>query len=314
MTSRRSFTTLLAFVLGAAALAAAAPQAPPGDWPQWQGPDRTGLSKEVGLLQQWPSSGPPLVWSVSNLGTGYGSVAIKGDRIFVQSSNGKQSIVASLNRADGKGVWSKALGPAGSNDRGSGPRATPTTDGDRIYVLTESGDLWCLKAADGAAVWQRNILKDFNGRNIQWLLSESPLVDGNMVIVTPGGRNAGIVALDKMSGATIWTAKELSDEAGYASVIAADVQGVRTLMTITGNAAVGVRAVGWQADVAVHPRRQRHRQHHDADLSRQQGVLHVGVRHRRRAARVDRGGRRGEGEGNLFHRASSRIITAASSS
>ena len=170
--THRSITNLLAFLLGAATLTASPQQDAAGDWPQWQGPERTGLSKEVGLLQQWPPSGPPLVWSASNLGAGYGSVAIKGDRIFVQSSNGKQSIVASLNRADGKGIWSKALGPAGSNDRGSGPRATPTTDGDRLYVLTESGDLWCLKAADGAAVWQRNILKDFNGRNIQWLLSE----------------------------------------------------------------------------------------------------------------------------------------------
>ena len=115
--------------------------------------------------------------------------------------------IYSLNRADGKGVWSKALGPAGSNDRGSGPRSTPTIDGDRVYVLTENGDLACLKAQDGTAVWQRNILKDFGGRNINWLLSESPLVDGNHVIVTPGGSSAGMVALDKMTGKTVWVAR-----------------------------------------------------------------------------------------------------------
>ena len=95
------------------------------DWPQWLGPDRTGVSKEVGLLKQWPSSGPPLTWSASGVGAGYGSLAIKGDRIFVQGSSGGRSIVFSLNRADGKNVWSKALGPAGTNDRGSGPRGTP---------------------------------------------------------------------------------------------------------------------------------------------------------------------------------------------
>lgn len=239
-TSRRSaMTLLLALMLSTLATG----QSSAGlDWPQWQGPDRTGLSKETGLMKQWPPSGPPLVWSTATLGAGYGSIAIKGERIFVQGSDGRQSIVYSLNRADGKGVWSKALGPALTNDQGPGPRGTPTVDDERVYVLTENGDLACLNAADGTAVWQRNILKEFGARNIPWLISESPLVDGSQVIVTPGGPNAGMVALDKMSGKTVWTSKELSDEAGYASPVVADVQGVRTVMTLTARAGVGVRA------------------------------------------------------------------------
>jgi outer membrane protein assembly factor BamB len=212
------------------------------DWPQLRGPDRTGVSTESGLLPQWPPSGPRVLWTASNLGAGYGSVAISADRIFVQGTRGGQSIVVTLNRADGKELWSKALGPAGDNDRGPGPRGTPTVDGDRIYILTENGELACLLAKDGTWVWQRNILKEFGGRNIPWLISESPLVDGPQLIVTPGGRNAGMVALDKMSGKTLWTSKELSDQAGYASPIVADVQGVRTLMTLTSEAGVGVRA------------------------------------------------------------------------
>ena len=215
--------------------------APSADWPQWQGPDRTGLSKETGLLREWPASGPPLVWAASNLGGGYGSIAVKGDRVYVQGMKGSTSIVSALNRADGKGVWSKALGPSASNDQGDGPRGTPTVDGDRLYVLTETGDLACLKT-DGTAVWQRNILKDFGGRNLRWLISESPLVDGANVIVSPGGHGAGMVALDKMTGKTVWTSKDLSDTAGYSSPIVADVQGVRTYMTLTSSAGVGVRA------------------------------------------------------------------------
>lgn len=229
MTLRLAWT--LCFTLGFAA-----------DWPQWQGPDRNGLSKETGLLQAWPSSGPPQVWSVSTLGGGYGSVAIAGDRIFVQGARDRQSILFVLNRANGTGVWSKALGPAGTNDRGSGPRGTPTVDDDRVYVLTEQGDLWCLTAANGAEVWHRNILRDFGGRQIPWLISESPLVDGATVIVTPGGPRAGMVALDKMTGKTVWAAEQLSDEAGYASPIAATVGGVRVVMTLTSRAGVGVRA------------------------------------------------------------------------
>jgi outer membrane protein assembly factor BamB len=235
---------ILGLALMAAVLAAAASQIPsnaPVDWPQWRGPQRDGRSTETGLLPQWPKEGPPRLWSVSTVGGGYGSIAVSGDRIFVQGSSGRQSMIHVLSRSDGKGLWSKAIGQAGSNDMGSGPRGTPTVDGDRVYVLTENGDLACLRVQDGTSVWQRNILKDFRASNLGWLISESPLVDGNLLIVSPGGRNAGMVALDKTTGTTVWTS-DLSDQAGYSSAIAADVQGVRTIMTLTSEAGVGVRA------------------------------------------------------------------------
>ena len=212
------------------------------DWPQWQGPERTGLSPETGLLQSWPAGGPPMVWSISNLGEGYGSIAIQGEHVFVQGAKDGNSVVFCLNRADGKTVGMVALGPGLDQDRGGGPRGTPTVDGDRIYVLSENGDLGCIKPKDGSFLWRRNILKDFNGRNPHWLLSESPLTDGDRLIVTPGGPGACVVALDKMSGKTVWTSKELSDPAGYSSCVVADVQGVRTIMTLTALAGVGVRA------------------------------------------------------------------------
>ena len=211
------------------------------DWPQWKGPDRTGVSKETGLMKQWPSGGPSQVWTASGLGNGYGSLAVVGTRVFAQGTRNGNSVVVAYNRADGKEVWSKALGRAGDDDRGPGPRGTPTVDGDRLYVLTESGDLACLKT-DGTEIWKRNILRDFGGRQLQWLISESPLVDGAHLIVSPGGPGAGMVKLDKMTGATVWQSKELSDPAGYSSVIAADVQGVRTYLTFTAGAGVGVRA------------------------------------------------------------------------
>jgi outer membrane protein assembly factor BamB len=238
MTHRLSAVFVCA--VAAAAFLAAQP-APNGDWPQWRGPDRNGISRETGLLQQWPSGGPRVVWSATGLGGGYGSVAVKDARVFVQGLRGRQTMVHSLDRTSGKYLWSKNIGAGGSNDRGSGPRSTPTLDGDRLYVLTESGDLVCLRD-NGTEVWQRNILRDFSGSNITWLLSESPLVDGDRVIVTPGGRQAGIVALDKMTGKTIWTTKELSDDAGYASAVVVEVDGVRAYTTFTSSAAVGVRA------------------------------------------------------------------------
>ncbi|HZM87280.1 MAG TPA: PQQ-binding-like beta-propeller repeat protein [Blastocatellia bacterium] len=212
------------------------------DWPQWHGPNRTAISTETGLLKTWPAGGPPVVWSISNLGEGYGSVAIKGDRIFVQGVKDSQSSVFCLNRADGKTIWVTPLGPRLGQDKGPGPRGTPTVETDRLYALAETGDLACLKISDGSIAWRRNILKDFGGRNPKWLISESPLIDGDRLIVTPGGEGASIVALDKASGKTIWTTKELSDEAGYSSCIAADIGGVRTIIGFTGRAGVGVRA------------------------------------------------------------------------
>jgi len=212
------------------------------DWPQWRGPGRTGVSSESGLLKEWPKPGPPSAWSISSLGHGYGTVALQADRIYVQGTRDKESVVFCLNRADGKMIWVKALGMTLDQDKGPGPRGTPTVDGERVYALSEAGDLACLKTHDGSIAWSRNILRDFGGRNPNWHISESPLIDGNNLVVTPGGYKAGVVALDKMTGKTAWTAQELSDPAAYSSCIVINVGGVRAVTTLTANAAVGVRA------------------------------------------------------------------------
>lgn len=220
--------------------------APEAEWPQWRGPLRNGLSSETGLLKQWPEKGPAVTWSIANLGEGYGSVAIRADRIYVQGTSGTaseaKSTVFCLNRADGKTIWSVPFGARVEQDKGNGPRGTPTLDGDKVYVLTENGDLACLKTSDGSRVWGKNILKEYGASNPRWLISESPLIDGNRLIVSPGGRGAGIVALDKTTGTEIWRTKELGDEAAYSSCIAADVGGVRGYINFTSTAAVGVRA------------------------------------------------------------------------
>lgn len=111
-----------------------------------------------------------------------------------------------------------------------------------MYALTEAGDLACLSTRDGASMWSRNILRDFGGSSPNWHVSESPLIDGNNLVVTPGGSKAGIVALDKMTGKTVWTSQEFSDPAAYSSCVVASVQGVRAITTLTASAAVGVRA------------------------------------------------------------------------
>ena len=239
MAMRRFSFAVIAIALACSAAGSAPPDP---DWSQWRGPDRTGISRETGLLKEWPQGGPRLLWSINGLGEGYGSVAIKADRIFTQGIQSGKSAVFCLNRADGKTVWVAPLGPRLGHGKGNGPRATPTIDNDRVYALSENGDLACLKVADGAVVWSRNILKDFGGSNPEWLISESPLLDGKNLIVTPGGDQACIVALDKMTGQPVWKSKELSDPAAYSSCLAVDVQGVRTIIGFTSRAGVGVRA------------------------------------------------------------------------
>jgi outer membrane protein assembly factor BamB len=231
---RTLLRTALAAPLGAIAIAA--------DWPQWRGPTRDGLSTETGLLKSWPSSGPKVLWSISSLGDGYGSLAIAGSNIYVQGRKGNDSVVHCLDRNDGKTQWSSPLGRYLDQDRGGGSRGTPTLDGDKLFALSENGDLACLNAKDGAKLWSKNILKEYGGSNPHWLLAESPLVDGNFLVVTPGGNGAGVVKLEKATGKTVWTCKELHEEAGYSSCIVADIQGIRTYMSLTSQAGIGVRA------------------------------------------------------------------------
>jgi outer membrane protein assembly factor BamB len=227
---RRNFLGLVS----ASALAA--------DWPQWRGPARDGLSTETGLAKSWPSDGPKVLWAMNGLGEGYGSLCIADSHIYVQGRKGNDSVVHALTRATGKIEWSSPIGEYLDQDRGGGARGTPTLDGDKLFVLSENGDLVSMKTAGGSVLWRKNILKDFNGHNPHWHLSESPLIDGDSLIVTPGGSGAGVVKLEKSTGKMIWACKDLNEDAGYSSCIVHDVEGVRTIMTLTSRAGIGVRA------------------------------------------------------------------------
>ncbi|MBM4092219.1 MAG: serine/threonine protein kinase [Planctomycetes bacterium] len=181
---------------------------PAADWPQWNGPDRNGISPESGLLQEWPEEGPPLAWRVDGLGGGYGAPSIAAGRIFGMSNRGEDEVVWCLSERDGSSLWVTRLGPAcreGGPQGSEGPGCTPTVDGDRLYVVGAGGDVACLKAEDGEVVWRRSLIDDFGGRIPMWRYNESPLVDGEKVICTPGGADATVVALNKMTGGTIWT-------------------------------------------------------------------------------------------------------------
>ncbi|MBI3209132.1 MAG: PQQ-binding-like beta-propeller repeat protein [Candidatus Solibacter usitatus] len=230
---RREWMQVLAGAALATPLTAAGK---PADWPQWRGVNRDGKSPETGLLKSWPEKGPAVAWHVKDLGSGYGSMSVVGNRVFLQGGTKPKSVVHCLDRATGQKVWTIDLGRYRDQNRGDGPRGTPTVEGDKFYALSEDGDLICANAEKGAEVWRKNILKEFNGSNPGWLISESPLIDGQNLIVTPGGPDASIAALDKTTGATKWTSKGVSDRAGYASCIAVNVGNVRVILALTSKA------------------------------------------------------------------------------
>jgi outer membrane protein assembly factor BamB len=214
------------------------------DWPQWQGPERTAMSKETGLLKSWPKDGPSLAWKVKGLGGGYTSPSIAQGRIFGMSYKGGDETVWALDEKNGKEIWSVKIADKGKAGYNEGSRCTPTVDGDRIYVLGISSDVLCLDAASGKTLWQKNLKKDYKGQMMSgWGYSESPLIDGDKVIVTPGGKDASLLALNKKNGELIWKGQvPQGDGAGYSSVIAADVQGVRQYIQFMGRGVVGMAA------------------------------------------------------------------------
>ena len=208
------------------------------NWPQWRGPNRDGVSKESGLLKQWPDGGPMLVWKATGAGNGYSSFSIANGKLYTMGLRGTREFVIAFDLATGKEAWATPHGAAFRNDRGDGPRGTPTIDGDRLYALGGAGDLSALDAATGKVIWSKNILKEFGGSNIQWGISESPLVLGNKVLVNAGGHGASMVALDKSNGSVIW--KSQNDEPGYSSAMPLEVNGTTQVVFFTAERAVGL--------------------------------------------------------------------------
>jgi len=228
--------TLTAFVVITAASVSTSFAAE--DWPQWRGSNRDGISRETGLLQQWPAGGPPVVWKTNGLGSGYSTVTIADGRIFTLGAERDAEYVIARDVASGKELWRARSGRRYRNGRGDGPRGAPTVDGNRVYALGGNGDLSVLDVSSGKRVWSINVLEAFGGRNTSWGISESPLVLEDRVIVNAGGRRASIVALDKNDGSLLWTSE--GDEASYSSAVVATIHGVRQAVYFTGERALGI--------------------------------------------------------------------------
>lgn len=211
------------------------------DWPHWRGPDRSGVSKETGLLKSWPPDGPRRVWLYENAGNGYSGPAIVQGKFFTLGTRGGSEILLVLDANTGKELWTAKLGPVLDNDWGDGPRATPTVDGDRVYALSGSGTLSSVRVADGTVLWAVT-MKKLGGELPKWGYTESVLVDGPRVLCTPGGRKGAVAALDKMTGKLLWQSKEFTDPAHYSSIVPARINHTPQYIQRTEKSVVGIAA------------------------------------------------------------------------
>ncbi|MCH7725734.1 MAG: PQQ-binding-like beta-propeller repeat protein [Planctomycetes bacterium] len=209
------------------------------EWPQWRGPNHDGVSRATNLLTSWPERGPNTLWKKATSGTGYSGLSIAAGRLYTLMQDGKDEAVVCLDAATGEELWRFRYAASFINDQGSGPRSTPTVDGDRVYTVGATGILHCLSSATGKKIWRRDLIKELDGRIPDWGVSFSPLVDGDLVFTHPGG-SAGnsLAAFNKHTGELRW--KSLDDRPGYGSPISMTTAGVRQILFFTGEALVSV--------------------------------------------------------------------------
>jgi outer membrane protein assembly factor BamB len=267
----RLFSSLLVVAGLSAAMVQGQLKSGPGDWPAWRGPDRTNLSTETGLLKEWPKGGPTLAWKITGLGDGYGTPSIRDGKIYVLGTKGRAEYLRCLAVADGKELWATEVGAMkGYAGRMSfpGPHSTPTVDAGLVYTISSDGKLVCCECQKGTVAWKKDLLGDYGGKSGNWHYTESPLIDGDKLICTPGGSSATMLCLDKKTGKETWRSvvslkmseksgkggkgskggkggfggKREYSTAGYSSAIVAEVGGVRQYVQFLAGGVVGVAA------------------------------------------------------------------------
>lgn len=224
------------------------------DWSQWRGANREGIQKETGLNLDWSEKTPALLWVFRQAGSGYSAPTIVGTTLYCQGAAENSDFAFALDTRTGNLKWKQILGEEFIQDRGNGARGSVTVDDGKLYLIRGGGQVHCLSAADGKMLWQKDFEKDFGGKIMsKWGYSESPLVDGNLVICTPGGSKGTLIALDKNTGIVVWVCKEWTDDTGYSSPIVAEVNGIRQYIQQASKGVAGVSAKDgkllWKVDI-----------------------------------------------------------------
>jgi outer membrane protein assembly factor BamB len=216
------------------------------EWTQWRGPNRDAKSTETGLSNSWPSGGPKLVWQAKDLGAGFSTPSAAGGLAYLITNTGMETEqIVCLDMKNGQTKWKTRIGAVGKNEgpQYPGSRSTPTIDNGRVYALGSDGDLVCVEAASGSLVWAKNMRKDFDGAQGMWAYTESPLIDGEALICSPGGKSSTIVSLNKKDGSVRWkSALPEADSASYSSPVIANINGVKQYVFFLAKGVAGIKA------------------------------------------------------------------------
>ena len=239
------------------ALTVAGVEARPDDWPQYRGPNFSGISRETGILKAWPASGPKVMWK-TDLGDGYSGLVVVGGKLFTMYAADGNEYLGCFEAGTGKPVWKLRVDSNRSDEMGDGPRSTPTVDGEMVYAVGAKSLLVAAKAASGTKVWGKDLKAEFGAKVPRWGSSGSPLVDGDLVVVDAGGGpGKSLVALDKKTGATRWTS--YTDKPGYSTPLPVTILATRQILSFAGSSLVSVSAadgtvlwsVPWPTDYDV---------------------------------------------------------------
>lgn len=244
-------------IISCLTLAVSCATAVAADWPQWRGPDRDGICKEIGLNLDWAKKKPPLAWTFKDAGAGYSAPTIVGGILYCQGAADGDDFAFALEADTGKVKWKQKLGKEFVQDRGNGPRGAVTVDGDALYLIRGGGELHCLESKTGKERWQKSLKTDLGGAIMSqwdWGFSESPLVDGDQVICTPGSSKGTMAALNKKTGEVVWRSTDWKEKGGYSSPIVVEVDGVRQYIQFAKGGVAGVAAKDgallWSVNVA----------------------------------------------------------------
>jgi outer membrane protein assembly factor BamB len=242
----KGYVVVLVFALGVCAICAGfCSTADAADWPNWRGPNYNGVSSETGWNSTWPKGGPKVPWKKS-IGTGFASMAVSNGRIYAIGNIDDKDILYCLDAETGEEIWKKSYAcPLYKKDHEGGPSATPTVDGDAVYIFSKNGDAIRFKAATGELVWHKKLNKELGLKHPTWYFASSPFVIDNMVILNAGSRG---IALNKADGSVVW--KSGNNAAGYATAVPFSAGGQKCVVIFAAKEIVGLIAatgkIVWQ--------------------------------------------------------------------
>ena len=208
------------------------------DWPIFNGPTGNAMSTEKLLNTDWKAKPPTLLWKVDLTDDGYGGPSVADGKVFIIDHQGANGLVRAFAANTGAELWHYTYPDAKGEDHGYG-RSTPTVDGAKVYALTRLGTILCLDEKTGMVIWSRDLIADFTGHRPIWDMAMSPFIDKDKLILSPGGTEAAVVALNKLTGATLWQGGG-SDVPGYATPVLATINKQRQYVMFTKNAVMGV--------------------------------------------------------------------------